>query len=128
MNTPKDLKYAKTHEWVRVKEQVAYVGISDYAQDSLGDMVYVELPKADAEFARGEEVATIESVKAASTIYAPLSGSIVEVNEALSDQPELINQNPYEAFIFAVKMSDPAELNDLLDAGGYEKFLEQEEK
>ena len=126
MNIPKNLKYAKTHEWVRVENNIAYIGISDYAQESLGDIVYVELPNTDDEINKGDEVTTIESVKAASPIISPVSGVIVEINEDLEDTPEAINQDPYGNFIFAVDMSDPSELDDLMDSDTYEEFVENE--
>ncbi len=128
MNIPGNLKYAKTHEWVRVEDKLAYMGITDYAQESLGDIVYVEIPELDAGIKKGEETATIESVKAVSVIYAPASGTIAKVNENLDESPELINQKPYEAFIFAIEMSDPTELEDLMDSLAYEEFLKQEEE
>lgn len=126
MQIPKNLKYAKTHEWVRVENNIAYIGISDYAQESLGDIVYVELPNTDDEVNKGDEVLTIESVKAASPIYSPVSGVIVEINEDLEDTPEIINQAPYDNFIFAIDMSDPSELDDLMDADAYEEHVENE--
>ena len=128
MNVPGNLKYAQTHEWVRVEDGLAYIGITDYAQESLGDIVYVEIPEMDAGIKKGEEAANIESVKAASAIYAPASGRIAKVNEDLDETPELINKKPYEAFIFAIDMSDPSELEDLMDSEAYKKFLEQEEE
>lgn len=126
MVTPKQLRYAPSHEWVRVEGELAYVGITDYAQESLGDIVYVETPAPNEAFKKGEEVATIESVKAASPIYAPVSGTVAQVNGALEGSPELINQKPYEAFLFVLRVADPKELNDLLDAAAYERHVEQE--
>jgi glycine cleavage system H protein len=126
MVTPKELKYTKTHEWVRVEGELAFVGISDYAQESLGDIVYLEPPEQGQAVKRGEEVATIESVKAASPIYTPVSGAVERLNPLLEKKPELINQKPYEAFLFAVRMSDTAELSGLLDAAAYEAHVEQE--
>jgi glycine cleavage system H protein len=126
MEIPKDLKYAKTHEWVRVEADVAYIGISDYAQEELGDIVYVEMPAAGDSYKKGEEAATVESVKAASPIYTPVAGTIKEVNPELEDAPESINQKPYQAFIFAVRFSDASGLDELLDAQSYEKHIEQE--
>jgi len=129
MEIPKDLKYAKTHEWVRVEGDVAYIGISDYAQEELGDIVYVEMPSPDDSYDKGEEVATVESVKAASAIYTPVAGTVKEINPDLEGTPELINQKPYEAFIFAIRFSEAAgsaELQELLDAEAYEKQVEQE--
>ena len=126
MVTPKELKYAKTHEWVRVEGELAYVGITDYAQESLGDIVYLEPPEQGQAVKQGEEVATIESVKAASPIYTPVSGTIERLNPLLEKKPELINQKPYEAFLFVVRTSVPAELAALLDASAYESHVEQE--
>ncbi|HDQ15102.1 MAG TPA: glycine cleavage system protein GcvH [Sediminispirochaeta sp.] len=126
MAKPEDLKFLKSHEWVRVEGSTAYVGISEYAQEELGDIVFVELPEVDDEFNAGEEVTNVESVKAASPIYAPVSGKIVKVNEELEDAPELINQKPYEAFIYAIEMSDSSELDKLLSYEEYQKVLEEE--
>ncbi len=126
MGKPEDLKFLKSHEWVRVEGKTAYVGISDYAQEELGDIVFVELPEVGDEFEAGEEVTNIESVKAASPIYAPVSGKIAKVNEELEDTPELVNQKPYDAFIYALEMSDASELDDLLSYSDYQKFLEEE--
>ena len=127
MAIPEDLKFLKSHEWVRVDGNTAYVGISDYAQEELGDIVFVELPEIDDEFEAGEEVTNVESVKAASPIYAPVSGRIVKVNEELEDTPELVNQKPYEAFIYALELSKKSELEDLLSYSEYQKFLEDAE-
>ena len=126
MEIPKDRKYAKTHEWVRVEGDVAYVGISDYAQEELGDIVYVEMPAPGDSYDKGEEAATVESVKAASAIYAPLAGTVERINPELEDTPELINQKPYDAFIFALRFSDSSALDQLLDAADYGKHVEQE--
>jgi glycine cleavage system H protein len=126
LEIPKNLKYAKTHEWVRVEGDVAYIGISDYAQEELGDIVYVEMPSPDDGYDKGEEVATVESVKAASAIYTPVAGTVKEINQGLESSPELINQKPYEAFIFAIRFSRAAGLEELLDAEAYKKHVEQE--
>ncbi len=126
MVTPKELKYTKTHEWVRVEGELAFVGISDYAQESLGDIVYLEPPEQGQAVKQGEEVATIESVKAASPIYAPVSGTVERLNPLLEKKPELINQKPYEAFLFVVRLSAPAQLAGLLEAAAYEAHVEQE--
>lgn len=125
MKIPENLKYSEEHEWVSVKGANASVGITDYAQNSLGDIVYVELPKVGALVKKGQEVTTIESVKAASAIYSPVTGKIVEVNKSLDQKPELINQDPYGAFIFVVEMKDPSELNGLLDAAAYKTHTEK---
>jgi len=126
MVTPKELRYTKTHEWVRAEGELAFVGITDYAQESLGDIVYLEPPEQGQAVKQGEEVATIESVKAASPIYAPVSGTIERLNPLLEKKPELINQKPYEAFLFVVRVSDPAQLAGLLEAAAYEGHVEQE--
>ena len=126
MKIEKELFYTASHEWVRREGKLAYIGISDHAQESLGDIVYVELPELDTELKRGDEAATIESVKAASAIYTPLSGTIVEVNDDLEDTPERINEKPYEAFIFAVEIADESEFDDLLNADAYEKLIAEE--
>jgi glycine cleavage system H protein len=126
MAAPEELKFLTSHEWVRVEGSTAYVGISDHAQEELGDIVFVELPDEGDEFDKGEEVTNIESVKAASPIYTPVSGKIVKVNEELDESPELINQKPYEAFIFAVEMSDSSDLDDLLSYQQYRKSIEEE--
>lgn len=126
MIVPQELKYNKTHEWVRMEGELATVGITDYAQESLGDIVYVEPPEAGQTVKTGEEVATIESVKAASPIYAPVSGKVERLNPLLEKTPELINQKPYEAFLFVIRMADPSQLAGLLDAEAYESHVEQE--
>ena len=120
MNIPKNLKYAKTHEWVRVEGDIAVVGITDHAQQELTDVVYVETPAVGAHLEAGKECAVVESVKAASDIYAPVSGDVVAVNEELSSAPELLNQDPYgKGWMFKIKMSDPGELNELLSPDDY---------
>ncbi len=127
MNVPKELKYRDTHEWIRVEGDLAVVGITDYAQGELGDVVYVELPEVGRKVQAGEAVAVIESVKTASDIYAPVSGEIVEVNEALGEHPEKVNEDPYgEGWLFKIRMERPEELEALLDAEGYAKLLEAE--
>lgn len=124
MNYPSELKYAKTHEWVRLEGDVAVVGITDFAQDALGDVVFVDLPQTGKAVEAGSAVAVVESVKTASDIYAPLSGEIIEVNSALSDKPELINQSPYaEGWLFKMKVN-PADVNGLLSAAEYQTVAE----
>ncbi|MFQ5952290.1 MAG: glycine cleavage system protein GcvH [Candidatus Omnitrophota bacterium] len=126
---PQDLKYTKDHEWVRIEGDKAVFGITDYAQSQLGDMTFVELPEKDREVKRSESFAVIESVKAASDVYAPLSGNITEVNASLEDKPEIINQSPYgEGWICRIKISDAAEQDNLMDAASYAKYLEESEK
>jgi len=126
MSSPSDLRYTKEHEWIRVEGRRAAVGITDHAQESLGDIVYVEIPTVGAEVARGEEASTVESVKASSPIFAPVSGKIVEVNAALDKNPELLNQKPYETFVFVMEMSEPSELDDLLSSAQYEALVGKE--
>ncbi len=121
-----DLLYAETHEWILNKNGVARVGITDYAQDHLTDVVYVELPKVGDRFSRGDEIATVESVKSVSEIYAPVSGEVVGVNEKLGDEPELVNSSPYdEGWLFEIKMDDGGELEKLLSPQEYEKKLSE---
>ncbi len=127
MKVPEELKYRETHEWVRIEDGVATVGITDYAQEELGDVVYVELPEVGRAVRGGEAVAVIESVKTASDIYAPLSGEVVAVNEALADHPEKVNEDPYgEGWIFKLRIADPAEVEALLDAEAYRKLVASE--
>lgn len=119
-----DLKFSKEHEWVRVEDDIATVGISDYAQKELGDVVYVELPPIGDTFNQGDACSNIESVKAVNDIYAPVSGEIVDVNSELEDKPEIINQSPYEdGWIFKMRMDDENELEELMDADMYEEYL-----
>jgi glycine cleavage system H protein len=126
-NVPEDLHYSKDHEWVRVEGDTAVVGITDYAQDSLGDVVYVELPKVGEEFAANESFGSVESVKAVSEVFSPVSGEIVGINEALADEPEKVNQDPYgEGWMIRVKMSNPGEVDSLLTAAEYEDFTKGE--
>jgi glycine cleavage system H protein len=128
-NTPKELMYTREHEWLRDEGNGEYtVGITEHAQETLGDMVFVDLPEVGNIVSAGDDVAVVESVKAASDIYAPLSGEIVAVNSELSDSPELVNEQPYqEGWIFRIKASDTAELADLIDAAGYNSMIEAEE-
>ena len=126
MNYPEDLKYTKSHEWVRVDGKEAYIGITDYAQDTLGDLVYIELPETGSTVAADEELTTIESVKAAEPIYSPLEGKVVKVNGDLEDSPELINSDPYGAFIFVLELADPSVVEELMSAAEYAAFVESE--
>lgn len=128
-NQPQDLKYAETHEWVRDEgDGIISIGISDHAQELLGDLVFVELPEVGAALAVGDECAVIESVKAASDIYSPVSGEVTEVNEALADAPETINDDPYvDGWIFKLKVADAAELDNLMDAAAYTAHAESED-
>ncbi|CAN5657169.1 glycine cleavage system protein GcvH [soil metagenome] len=124
MSVPGDLQYTKSHEWVRVEGDVATVGITDHAQDELGDVVFVEMPEQGATLAAGDSFGAVESVKAVSDLYAPVGGEVVEVNGALEDSPEKINEDPYgEGWILKLRTSDEA---DLLSAADYEKLLEEE--
>ncbi len=124
MAVPGNLQYTKSHEWVRVEGDVATVGITDHAQDELGDVVFVELPEQGATLAAGDSFGAVESVKAVSELYAPVGGEVVEVNSALEDSPEKINEDPYgEGWILKLQVSDQA---DLLSAADYEKLLEEE--
>ena len=127
-NVPNELKYSKEHEWLRKEADGTYtVGITEHAQELLGDMVFVDLPHVGATVTAGDDCAVAESVKAASDIYAPVSGEIVAVNDALSDSPELVNSAPYgEGWIFKIKASDEGEVAALLDAAAYEALLEDE--
>ncbi|NMA67368.1 MAG: glycine cleavage system protein GcvH [Clostridiaceae bacterium] len=126
METRPGLYYSEDHEWVRVEGDLAYIGITDYAQDSLGSIVYVETPSVGSNIEKGEVLGVVESVKAASDIYSPVSGKVVEVNEELNDAPELINEDPYENFIAVVEMVDAEELESLMDHNQYEAFIEEE--
>ena len=123
---PGDLLYSETHQWARVEEGVATVGITHYAQDQLGDVVYVELPRPDDEIKRGEPLGSVESVKAVADINSPVSGRVIEANGALDDAPEQINQSPYDAgWLAKIELSDPAEVRGLMSAQEYVRFLQQ---
>ncbi len=127
-NSPNDLKYASTHEWARLEEDGSVtVGITDHAQDALGDVVYVELPEIGTELHAGQEAGVVESVKAASDVYAPVSGKVVAVNAALEDAPETINSDPYHGgWFYKIEPSDASELEDLLSAEDYQEQCEEE--
>ncbi len=127
MEAPADLKYSKEHEWARVEADVVTVGITDFAQNQLGDVVYVELPKEGAQVKLMAPFGVVESVKTASDLFSPVSGEVIEVNSALADQPELVNASPYsEAWMIRVRMSNPADLDQLLSAGDYERLTADE--
>ncbi len=127
-NVPSELKFLSSHEWVSVDGDVATVGVSDHAQELLGDLVFVELPETGSAVSAGDSVAVIESVKAASDTYAPVSGEIIEVNEELEDSPERINDDPYgDGWMYRLKMDDPGEVGDLLDADSYMNVIADEE-
>ena len=117
------LKYSESHEWVKVEGNIAVVGVSDFAQKEMGDITYVDVPDVDDEVAAGEEFGALESVKAASDLISPVSGTVVAVNEELEDAPEKINEDAYGSWIIKVEMSDPAELDALLDAAGYKALI-----
>ncbi|AMO69816.1 MULTISPECIES: glycine cleavage system protein GcvH [Zhongshania] len=126
-NTPSELKYASTHEWARLESDgTVTVGISYHAQNALGDVVFIELPEVGAEYSAGDEAAVVESVKAASDIYAPVSGEIIEVNEALDESPETVNEYPYsDGWFFRIQPSDLSELDNLLDAEAYDEQCDE---
>jgi glycine cleavage system H protein len=127
-NVPEDLHYSKDHEWVRVEGDLAVIGITDHAQEQLGDVVYVELPKAGESFAAHESFGSVESVKAVSEVFTPVSGEVAEVNETLNDEPEKVNKDPYnDGWMLKMKMKSPAEVDSLLTAAEYEDFTKAEE-
>jgi glycine cleavage system H protein len=127
MNFPEDLRYTREHEWVRINGTTARVGITDYAQDALGDVVYVDLPTAGATVAAMATCCEVESTKSVSEIFSPVSGTIAEVNSDLSDTPQMINEDPYgKGWIFSVEMSDLGEADGLMDANAYQAFLDNE--
>jgi glycine cleavage system H protein len=126
-NVPENLHYSKDHEWVRVEADTAVIGITDYAQNSLGDVVYVELPKAGEDFTANESFGSVESVKAVSEMFTPVSGRVVDVNGSLNDEPEKVNKDPYgEGWMIKVRMSNPGEVDSLLTAAEYEDFTKAE--
>jgi glycine cleavage system H protein len=126
---PNDLKYHKEHTWVKVSGKKATVGITDYAQEALGDIVYIDLPEIDASVEANTEMSEIESTKATSAVIAPISGTIIEVNENLVDAPEIINEEPYgKGWIAIIEMDNKLELDDLMDADEYERYIEEEAK
>ncbi len=129
MKVDKDCRYIATHEWVRVEGKEAVTGISDYAQEQLSDVVYVELPEVGDSFAKGEAYATVESVKAASEVYMPIGGEVIEVNSELETRPQLVNEDPFGAAWFVrFTIANLSELDDLMDADAYQKFVEEEAK
>lgn len=128
MKIPAELKYSSDHEWVKVEGNKATIGITDFAQDQLGDVVFVEVPEIDAELAATDGLGTIESVKAVSDVYSPVSGKVIEVNDKLEDEPQLVNEDAYgKGWICVVELSNPEEVKDLLSAEAYEKLLMEEE-
>jgi glycine cleavage system H protein len=126
MAYPKDYKYTKEHEWIQVNGKAGLVGITDHAQESLGDIVFVELPKVGAQLEAGKAFGTVESVKAVSELYAPASGKVIEVNEALNSAPEEVNKDAHKAWMIKVELSNPAEASALLSAEDYEKYIAEE--
>lgn len=126
MKVAKDLYYTNDHEWLKVDGDEAYIGLSDFAQDSLGDIVYVELPEVDDEFDKDDVFSAVESVKAASDVFMPVDGKITEINENLLDSPELLNEDSYENWIIKIEISDKSQLDDLMSSDEYEKFLDEE--
>ena len=127
MTTPEDSRYAKSHEYVHAEGDVATIGITDYAQKELGDVVFVELPQVGSQLEAANELGSIESVKAVSELFAPVSGEVVEVNERLKDNPELVNTDPYgDGWMVRVKMSDASEVDELMNAEEYEEYIETE--
>ena len=128
MDVPKELRYSSEHEWVAVEEGIARVGITDYAQDQLGDVVYVELPEVGTAVQKEEPFGVIESIKAVSDIFSPVSGTVVEVNVDLPSSPEMVNDDPYgDAWMIGIQISEPDELEDLIDAEEYTAFVEQDQ-
>ena len=126
-NTPEDLSYTKDHEWLRVKGNEAIVGITDHAQDQLGDVVYVELPKVGDKFEASEPFGSVESVKAVSEIYMPVTGTVIEANESLNDSPEQVNEDPYgDGWMIKIKIENPAQVDALLTAVEYEDYVKEE--
>jgi len=125
---PVELKYAPSHEWARLdSDGTVVIGITDHAQEALGDVIYVELPEVGAEIDAGAEIAVVESVKAASDIYSPVSGKVVEVNQALEDEPDKVNESPYaDGWFVRIKLSNPDELNDMMDVNNYHMAIEGE--
>ncbi|MCE9624766.1 MAG: glycine cleavage system protein GcvH [Deltaproteobacteria bacterium] len=128
MNFPEDLKYTTEHEWVRIEGDVATVGITDYAQEKLGDIVFVELPEEEETIDKGDTFGVVESTKSVSDLYVPLTGSVIETNDPLLDSPEIINEDPYgEGWMIRLKLKNLQEVKELLDAKAYQKLIEEEE-
>lgn len=127
MDIPENLKYTEEHEWVLIEDDIVTIGITDYAQEQLGDVVFVELPEVGDELESGKPFGVVESVKAVSDVYAPLSGEVLEVNTDLPDEPELLNTSPYEdGWMIKIKLTDPDELDELMDAAAYQELVEQD--
>ena len=129
MEFPEDLKYSREHEWALVEGKVATVGITDFAQDKLGDIVFVELPAVGDKVTKDEAMGVVESVKAGSDVYSPVSGTVIEINDDLPDSPDMINEDPYgDGWIVKIQMSDPTDLEDLMDSEAYEAFVAEQEE
>ena len=129
MEIPKELRYSKEHEWAAVDDNIATIGITDYAQEQLGDIVYVELPEAGTQVTKDDKFGVVESVKAVSDVYSPVTGTVVAVNTGLPNSPETVNEEPYgDGWMIRVELSDPEELKDLMTAAEYEKFIEAAEE
>ena len=126
MEYPQELKYTKEHEWVRLEGDIAYIGITDYAQHALGDIVFLEVPEVGSEVEKGETFGVVESVKAVSDLYAPLTGEVTEANEELVEAPEMMNEHPYDdGWVIAIKIGNEKELEELMDVDAYTDFLEE---
>lgn len=123
MNYPSTLKYTKEHTWVKIEGNEAYIGITDYAQDQLGEILFVEMPEIEDEIEKGEEFGVVESSKVASDLLAPISGEVLEINEKLDDEPEYMNENAYDAWVVKIKIKDMSEVDELLDSNNYETAL-----
>lgn len=129
MEFPEDLKYSREHEWALVEGKVATVGITDFAQDKLGDIVFVELPAVGDKVTKDEAMGVVESVKAVSDVYSPVSGTVIEINDDLPDSPDMVNEDPYgDGWIVKIQMSDPTDLEDLMDSEAYEAFVAEQEE
>jgi glycine cleavage system H protein len=129
MEIPKELRYSEEHEWATIDENIATIGITDYAQEQLGDIVYIELPETGTQVTKGDKFGVVESVKAVSDLYSPVTGTVVTVNTGLPNTPETINEEPYgDGWMIRVEMSNPEELDDLMNAAEYEKFIEEAEE
>jgi len=129
MEAPPGLKYSKEHEWVTAEEAVAIIGITDHAQEQLGEIVYIELPAVGEKVSKDDPFGVVESVKAVSDIYAPVSGTVLEVNEDLAESPEVVNEDPYgDGWLIKVRVSDPADLDDLMDNDEYERMIAREKE
>jgi glycine cleavage system H protein len=125
MNVPENLKYSQDHEWIRAEGDTAFVGITDYAQSNLGDIVFIEVETVGEELDKGEAFGNVEAVKAVEELYLPVGGEVLEFNEELEDSPDLVNKDPYgKGWIVKIKMSDPAEMDDLMDSAGYSEMIQ----